>query len=273
MKPKHNKKRNTAFIYESLIKEITKSIIEKNDKNKIKTLKIVKKYFSADSILKEELELYKSLYENCALDKDECEKVLKEAKLRYRFLNTDNIFSKQTELIKEINSKLSGDIYNNFIPNYKTLASISQIFSGKLNPKSAILLEKEIIQHMRADSVINEKSLKPIDNLVLKSFIAKFNEKYSNDLLSEQKLLLSHYISSFSDNGLQLKMFLNEELGRLKDQLKNSLSLNEVSSDSAMCDKINTIIEKLDSYSGVTINEKMLRQILKTQNLVKGIYE
>ena len=228
MKPKHNKKRNTAFIYESLIKEITKSIIEKNDKNKIKTLKIVKKYFSPQSILREELELYKSLYENCSLKENECEKVLKEAKLQYRFLNPQAVFKKQTELIKEINNQLSPAVYNNFISNYKTLASISQIFSGKLNPKSSILLEKEIIQHMSADSTIDEKSLKSIDNLVLKSFIAKFNEKYSENLLSEQKLLLSHYISSFSDNGLQLKMFLNEELGRLKTKLKNSLSLDEI---------------------------------------------
>ena len=178
MKPKHNKKRNTAFIYESLIKEITKSIIEKNDKKKIKTLKIVKEYFSTGCILREELELYKSLYENCALEKDECEKVLKEAKFQHRFLNPQVVFKQQTKLINEINKQLTSDIYNNFIPNYKTLASISQIFSGKLNPKSSILLEKEIIQYMCDDTIIDEKNLKPIDNLVLKSFIGKFNEKY-----------------------------------------------------------------------------------------------
>ena len=80
MKQKHNKKRNTAFIYESLIKEITKSIIQKNDKNKIRTLKILKKYFSPNSVLKKELEIYQSLYENCSLDKDACEKILREAK-------------------------------------------------------------------------------------------------------------------------------------------------------------------------------------------------
>jgi hypothetical protein len=273
MKPKHNKKRNTAFIYESLIKEITKSIIEKNDKKKIKTLKIVKEYFSTGCILREELELYKSLYENCALEKDECEKVLKEAKFQHRFLNPQVVFKQQTKLINEINKQLTSDIYNNFIPNYKTLASISQIFSGKLNPKSSILLEKEIIQYMCDDTIIDEKNLKPIDNLVLKSFIGKFNEKYSNDLLSEQKLLLTHYISSFSDNGLQLKMFLNEELSRLKAELKKSLSLSEIVSDPTMCKKVNTLMEKLDSYSKVAIDEKMLRQILKTQNLVKGIYE
>ena len=126
---------------------------------------------------------------------------------------------------------------------------------------------------MSNNNKINESNLKPIDNLVLKSFIGKFNEKYSDDLLSEQKLLLSHYISSFSDNGLQLKMFLNEELGRLKSELKNSLNLKEIYSDAAMFEKVEKLIEKLNSFYEVDINESMLKQILKTQNLVKGINE
>tara|TARA_B100000287_G_C20598308_1_gene767018 strand:- start:368 stop:1189 length:822 start_codon:yes stop_codon:yes gene_type:complete len=273
MKQKHNKKRNTAFIYESLIKEITKSIIQKNDKNKIRTLKILKKYFSPNSVLKKELEIYQSLYENCSLDKDACEKILREAKFQHRFLNPEAVFNQQTKLINEINKQLSSEVYNNFIPNYKTLASISQIFSGKLNPKSSILLEKELLNYMSNNNEINESNLKPIDNLVLKSFIGKFNEKYSDDLLSEQKALLSHYISSFSDNGLQLKMFLNEELGRLKSELKNSLNLKEIYSDTAMLQKVEKLIEKLNSFYEVDINESMLKQILKTQNLVKGINE
>ena len=38
MRLKHNKKRNTAFVYEALVRELTKSAI-KNDKNKMKKLK------------------------------------------------------------------------------------------------------------------------------------------------------------------------------------------------------------------------------------------
>ena len=196
----------------------------------------MKKYFSNNSVLKEELELYKSLYENCTLAKDECEKVLKEAKLQRRFMDSKLIFDEQTQLINEINKELSSSIYNNFIPNYKTLASITQIFSGKLNPKSSILLEKEMVEYMSSNATDTD-------------------------------------ISSFSDNGIGLKMFLNEELKRLKTTLKNSLDLNEISSDPAMCEKVNELLLKLESFSKAKINEKMLRQVLKTQNLVKGMYE
>ena len=42
MKMKHNKKRNTAFLYESLIKELTRSIIRKENKKKDKIVEMKK---------------------------------------------------------------------------------------------------------------------------------------------------------------------------------------------------------------------------------------
>ena len=118
-----------------------------------------------------------------------------------------------------------------------------------------------------------DKELKPIDNIVLNSFIVKFNEKYSDTLISEQKQLLNHYITSFADNGIQLKMFLNEEIGRLKDKLAESLKLDDVSRDDEMVAKINKIMSEVDSYANKKIDESMVRQLLKIQNLVQEIHQ
>ena len=51
MKQKHNKKRNTAFLYEALIKEITKAVVEKNIELKNKIVFIVKESFKKNSFL------------------------------------------------------------------------------------------------------------------------------------------------------------------------------------------------------------------------------
>ena len=40
MKMKHNKKRNTAFLYESLIKELTKSLVNKDEEKKQQIIKL-----------------------------------------------------------------------------------------------------------------------------------------------------------------------------------------------------------------------------------------
>ena len=60
---KHNKKRNTAFIYEALIKEVTKSIIEKDATRKNCIIAILKENFGKGTTLGKELELYKALSE------------------------------------------------------------------------------------------------------------------------------------------------------------------------------------------------------------------
>ena len=273
MKTKHNKKRNTAFLYESLIKEVTKSVIDGDKQKELRAVKILKRHFSKDSILKKELELYRSLYESTDLERSFCEKVIKEAKLQRRLIGGENIFQNQTELINDINKELSPRVYNNFIPNYKTLASIAQIFSDRMNPKSAVILENEIIDYMSEGNNKEDRELKPIDNIVLNSFVTKFNEKYSDTLINEQKQLLNHYIVSFADNGLALKMFLNEEIGRIKNELEKSLKLNTVSKDNEMTDKIHKIISEVDSYANKRIDETMIRQLLNIQNLVQEIRE
>ena len=61
MKIKHNKKRNTAFVFESLMREATVAIIKDDQPRKDTVIKIIKEHFKPDSILKQHLECYRSL--------------------------------------------------------------------------------------------------------------------------------------------------------------------------------------------------------------------
>jgi len=106
---------------------------------------------------------------------------------------------------------------------------------------------------------------------VVNKFVNKFNEKYGEELLHEQKELLSYYITSFADNALELKIFLNEEILRLKEKLVEAKTTDEISEDSTMTEKTTQIIEKLESFSSAPIDESVLKTIMKTQKLVKEI--
>ena len=61
MKLKHNKRRNTAFLFEALIREMTKSVIEKNLHKKQQIISIIKESFGRNTLLKKELETYRSI--------------------------------------------------------------------------------------------------------------------------------------------------------------------------------------------------------------------
>tara|TARA_R100000008_G_C3555813_1_gene153112 strand:- start:210 stop:1040 length:831 start_codon:yes stop_codon:yes gene_type:complete len=271
MKVRHNKKRNTAFVFEALIREATVAILKGDEKRKDAAIRIIKKHFHEGKLLKKDLQCYRSLYENQDLELETCEKILKEAHLQKRLIDPQGLFAQQTALIRDINKDLDSEVFNNFVPNYRTLATIDQMFSFKTSPKTKVILEQEILANMKARQD-NMDNASVIDNLTYRTFVEKFNQKYESDLLEEQKSLLMHYISSFTDNALQLKIYLNEELTRLKKLLNEAKTSEVIEGDEDMLSKTEQIVERLESFSKTEITENVLMTVLKTQSLVKEIY-
>ena len=268
MKAKHNKKRNTAFLYEVLVKELTRSIVEKDPERKVATHSILREYFGKNSILREELQHYRNLLETSGLKEILAEKLLQETKLAHSTLDSKGIFDQQTRLINKINKALSKEVWNSFVPNYKSLASVSTIFNTAVSPKQRILQEEKIIELISSSEGMQEEALQPMDNIIYQAFVKKFNEHYVG-LLEEQKALLGKYIASFTDNGLDLKLYLNEEIGRLKRELTEALALGEIQADKGMLGKSKKIIAMLEGFKKSAITEELVSKILRIQHLVR----
>lgn len=271
MKMKHNKKRNTAFIYEAIIRELARAIHEGDKKKKSKIIKIIRENFRSNTLLGKDLELYKSILETKEVDKYTAEKIVFQSRVQKNTINHKRLFEHQSRLIEKINKEISPDVFSNFVPNYKDLATIFQIFNPKTTTKNRVLLEGQIINRMVISETQKEPELKPIDNLTYKTFVKKFNEKYSTALLEEQKELLSKYITSFSDNGIDLKVYLNEEIPRLFKVVSESVNLPEIKDDKDMLDKTNEVISMLKETAERKIDKDFVHQILKIQNLAKEI--
>lgn len=272
MKSKHNKKRNTAFLYEVIFREITISILEKNEQNKKFLLDVCKSFFSKDKILKKELDLYKSVNESYEMQTNLAEKLLNEAKYQYEMLDKNKIFNEQTRLIDVLNKFSNGKIFNTFVPDYKNLATLSQIFNNTVGIKEKVLLENTVVIKMTSSPENAEKEkLQTIDALAYKLFVKKFNEQYGESLLREQKELLTKYVMSFADNGIEFKLFLNEELERIKSLLKQSIGSKQISEDKFLNEKTNIVLKKVEEYNKRSVDAKMVQEILKIQSLIKEI--
>ena len=265
MKMKHNKKRNTAFLYESLIKELTKTIVKKQENTKNEIILILKEFFHNKSILKKDLICYEMILESKNLTKEQSTRLSEEVKKDYLRIDRKEVFNTQTKLIKKINESLSNEVFANFISNYKNLATVGQYFqSDKYDSKARILLEDRVVGLMTSFDK-DKKPLQHVDNLTYNTFVSKFNNTYNNSLRTEQKDLLTNYITSFSDNGLGLKSFLNEEVGRLKSNIK------EMMRESGYRDKLKLVYEKLESFKENPINEQMIKDVFYIQNLVQEV--
>ena len=270
LKQKHNKKRNTAILYESLVRELTKAILNKNNEIKQKVVSMLKEHFSSNTLLGKELKLYKVLCETYDLSPRAAEKLVFEMRSRHEELSYKGLFKEQSNVIKKINQSFGKSFFSSFIPNYKTAASIYQIFNQETPSKDRILLEETMIEKL-CSSEEEQPQMKPIDHLTYKTFVKRFNEEYAKPLLKEQKELLSKYISSFADNGVEFKIFLNEEVSRLKEKVSQALTSEEIKSDSNMVEKTKKVLNIMNDFRNEHINKEMIKKVLNIQDLVREI--
>ena len=268
MRLKHNKKRNTAFIYEALVRELTESVVKNNKNKQNKIVSIIKEHFGSSSILKEELELYRTIYETRDLEKSTAEKIVVQVKEKHDSLDKRKLFLEQSALVNKINKTLSTKVYSNFVPNYKTIASVYSIFQDTLPVRDRVLLEESIVENMSASVETVQEGQQPMDSIIYNTFVTKFNEEYSSSLNEDQKQLLGNYVSSFQDNGINLKLYLNEEIGRLKEKL---IEIKENNADSILKEKIGRVYTILDETKDKDIDTETLEIVLSTQQLLDDI--
>ena len=269
---KHNKKRNTAFLYESLVKELTKAVIYQQENKKKVVLAMIKENFHKGSPLHEDLQLYKSILENKdKMTKDFTERFLVETKKDYNDLDRKSVFNAQTKLINQINKQLGTNVFANFVPNYKEIATVGSWFQdNKSTAKNRLIIETKVKQIL-VPSQKEEKKMRHIDNLTYKTFVGKFNDTYKNTLQENQKNLLTNYITSFSDNGLGLKVFINEELEVLKEKLSEKLSVGKDTLEEEKRAQLQKVSVILEDFTKKPLDGKMVEKLFYIQGLVEEI--
>ena len=271
-KIKHNKKRNTIFLYEALVRELTKATVEKDQDKRETILSIVKEHFNTNTTMGREVRIYKNILETKDTKTTIAEKILSESKIEYSVLNKKQIFTEQSQMISKINKELSKDVFTTFVPNYKNLATLHQVFNNlDLSAKQRVLLEEEALQLMiEGTQGVEKKELKHIDNLVFKSFVERFNNEYTG-LLEEQKTLLSRFIASGVGEDLEFQIYLNTEIGRLKEEVSSAKDTKEFVEDNEMTEKADQVLGLLETFSQKPLEDGDLKKILKIQELAREI--
>ena len=132
------------------------------------------------------------------------------------------------------------------------------------------MLERKVLSNLVSKKRnVAAKQMPHVNNLTLKTFITNYNKKYSDSITESQQQLLNKYILSFTDNGLELKAYLNEEVQRLKKEVAEILEQEQVLSDTDLATKFMDLQTLLESFGRSRIDNGMITKILKIQNLVK----
>ena len=205
------------------------------------------------------------------MTKEFTDRFLVETKKDYNAIDRKSVFNAQTKVITQINQQLGPDVFKNFVPNYKDIATVGAWFQDNIpHAKSRLIVETKV-KALLVPSETQEKEMKHIDNLTYKTFVNKFNDTYKNSLKENQKKLLTNYIVSFSDNGLGLKTFVNEEVGKLKLKINEKLSKDVETFKQERREKLEKVAIVLEDFTKKPLDEKLVKKLFYIQDLVEEL--
>jgi hypothetical protein len=267
MRLRHNKKRNTAFLYELLVKQFAVASLQQNKERATQIKEVLATFFKTGKPLAQELALFRTLYETNSVDGFTAMRLVQESYRAYQTLDHKTIFNEQTKLINWINKNIGQNCFETFMPNYKTMATISQIFGSETDVKQKVLLERKLIGSLMERPVERKKNeMQPIDNLVYRQVVQNFNKKYNSNLNESQRKIIESYVLSISDGGLQFQFRLNEEISRIKEAITIYKDSN-----SQVATRLGSVLELIESFKKTPLNEQILEKVLKLQALVEEI--
>jgi hypothetical protein len=281
MKVKHSKFKNTAILFELLVKQITQEVLSNSTKNISE--KIIKEFFSYNKELAKELKLYNQIVKEKYSSIDDAKLFLEEVSKERIKLDENKLNKEKYNLIKTI--KESYDL-NKFLSsnlqNYKLLASVYKVFEAKtmgrkVEIRDFIESNNTILEHIthkkisvkQADTLYEsfKQQSEDLRLLTYKLLIENFNKKYSN-LDDSQKGLLREFINNVTNTSTFPKFIEEETKKVLANLVKESKGIN----DKVTKIKISEMIKLYKSDKFLKENqEKQVSVLMLTYELLKEV--
>ena len=210
----HSKKRDSALLYEFLVRSISSGIVDGDQKKSSQALKLLKRYYAPGTELYREFRLANSLFKTTVSSDAVAGSILREASLAAQTHDVAKLDKEKTSLIHNINRTLNQDgiFYEQEIPDYRVLATIQtlinewRISSRNSNISLRAKYEDQLVKWLTSvkpenpDTQLSEGS-EGSSRLLMRVMMKKLNEKYNGVLTNSQKELIRAYaFSSATDN-------------------------------------------------------------------------
>ena len=274
---KHSKYKNTAILFEMLVRKLTSETLTSD---KTVTVEIIKKYFGKNTALSKELQLYNALIKESFKSEAQTLEFIRSCKAAHTKLNKSTLRRQRYNLVKEISENFDFQKISKIrINNYKELASIYKLFeySEVDNPKVLLECKTSIVNHLmgKQESIDTSNALietykthdKNVRLLAYKILVDKFNKKYST-LDENQKQVLNKFITHVNDSE-SIKQYFEKIIPSIKKDLKEQV--NKIT-DAATKIKVDKLSEMLCNVETIkVIKESHVLTILRYYDLIKEL--
>jgi hypothetical protein len=282
-KAKHSKFRNTGLLFELLTRQVTADILAGKEDSPAKNLLF--KYFSPNTELGREWQLYNFLVNERAKDEVHAEKYITITLKQREKLNGKLLSEQKYNLIKEINGIYSADtLLKSSLKNYRLFASVYKLFEDHINTKlkfdvkeivqarnciceNLCGVKKQVSEEIDETIAMYKQQSEDIRLLSYKIMVDSLNEKY-NGLDSNQKRLLREFINNITNTN-SLNVLINEEVEIVKNELT---ALSSKVDSNVIRIKINETIKQLDKVKPTkNVKDNQMMVLLLSYELIKEI--
>ena len=277
---RHNKKRNTALLYEFLVRHVSKCLVEKRGDEAVKAVNLIKRHFKVGP-LREELDLFNAAFQSNIKTREYAMRVLSAVLEEAKNINANKLDVAKGKLIKEINKTFeSRDIFSHKIPHYVMYATLQTLIndeSGKKKlPFSKLQMEERLVDFISkprtSEQTLNESlRMDPVyNNAVYRIVVNKFEKKYDGVLSENQKKLLTRYaLSKISNNSNPLEAFIVAECSRIFNKL-DFITDRQIVEDKDLMKKIQECKAKLRSRD-ISGNDSDIVMMLRYMSLADEV--
>lgn len=256
MSKSHNKKRNAGLLYEFLVRTISQSLVEGDQRRSAVALRLIKRHFRPGTQLYKEYRLINSLVNITVTSDAVASSILQEAKIAARAHDLKQLDREKSLLISNINKSIGDeDFYDQPVNEYRTYATVQTLLNDWRDPSSDLgrlaQYEDQLVSWMVAkkdeppDSHFESDS--PGESrLLMKVMMRKLNEKYANVLTDDQRRLLRAYaFATANDDPSSVRMKLVETKERLLKEI--DVYKRSIDDDAYMNAKLVEIVSALSA--------------------------
>lgn len=280
MSKTHNKKRNTALLYEFLIRTISSALVENDKKKSSVALKILRRYFKPGTQLYKEFRIFNALVKTTVSADSVATSILKEARTAIGSLDYNTLDREKSLLIRSINHMIKDEnFYDQPIAEYRLYATIQTLFNEWRRPAgTADIVSLANYENQLREWLITEKKKEDhtlIDEspgttrLLMKVMMKKLNEKYSDALNEDQKEIIKAYaFSTANEDQTTIKKKLEEVRSGLLEAIDvyvvqkqdNTFVVGKLQDA-----KSRMLSESLDAVDDSTVSKFMLYSTLRQE--------
>ena len=230
MSKAHNKKRNTALLYEFLIRTISSSLVEGDKKKSSTALRILRRYFKPGTQLYKEFRLFNALVKTTVSNDSVASSIISEARLAAATIDLETLDREKSLLIRSINHIIKDDnFYDQPVSEYRLYASVQTLLNewrkptGTADIVSLANYENQLREWLLAEKKKNDQALLDetpgTTRLLMKVMMKKLNEKYSSLNDDQRDIIRAYAFSTANDDQTTIKKKLEETRKRLVDSI------------------------------------------------------